>query len=81
MKLQELNNLFTEDCQYMRLYDLSNDSEVCFEGQICEMPVEYYKRKIILIETITETEFDGYLGIYIATKGENEYYKIYNEEE
>ena len=81
MTLTEFNNLFIEDCQYIRLYDLANEDEICFEGQICEMPKRYNRRRIILFETMTEEDFDGYFGIFIATKNENEYYDNYNSDE
>ena len=80
MKIRELYNLFTEDCQFIRLYDLANDSEICFEGQISEATDEYDDNRIIIIETMIEEYFDGYLCIYIATENEDEYYEKYNEE-
>lgn len=80
MIVKELANLFVENCQYFRLYDLANNDKIVFEDKISKLPIEYKARRVIMIETIYEDiEFDGYLGIYIATKNEDEYWEKYND--
>jgi hypothetical protein len=78
MTLNDFIKLFTEDCQYVRLYDLAEDDEVIFEGQIKDILPQYKMRKIILFETMLAEDFDGYFGIYIATQNEDKYYESYN---
>ena len=80
--LYRLTKLFIEPTQYLRLFDLANDSKVCFEGQISELPLKYKVRRIIMIEPIEEDEyFDGYLNIYIATENDDEYFAKYYDVE
>lgn len=79
MTIKEFNDLFIYDTQYIRLFDLANDDEIIFENQINKMPTEFEKYRIILFETMEEEFFDGYFGVYIATKNEDEYYENYHD--
>lgn len=79
MTIKEFNDLFTDDEQYIRLYDLANDDEILFENQIEKMPNKFEKYKVILLETMEEEFFDGFLGVYIATKDEDFYYDKYHD--
>ena len=81
MTLKEFNMMFTDDCQYIRLYDLANNDIVIFEGQIKDTPSEYLNNKLIVFETMYEEYFDGYFGIFIATENEDDYYDEYYEDE
>ena len=86
--LNDFIKCFMEDVQYIRLFDLANDSEICFEDQISKMPLKYKVRNIIMIEPFYESDveyFDGYINIYIATKDQQywyeQYYDVDDEEE
>ena len=81
LTIRRFNKFFNYDEQYIRLFDLANDCEVCFEGQIKEMPTKFKVRRIIMFDTMFEDDYDGYFGIYIAMKDEDEYYNQYNEDE
>ena len=80
MIVKELADLFIEDCQYFRIYDLANKDKIVFEDTIDKLPLKYKVKRVIMIETIYEdVEFDGYLGIYIATENEDEYWEKCND--
>ena len=81
INLRQFFYMFDTDEQWINLYDTANDGKLLFNGQINEVPEEFYDRRVILLETQTEIEFDGCLGIWIATENEDEYYDEYNEEE
>ena len=81
MTIKDFIFLFVDDSQYLRFFDLSNDYKVVFEDKIKNIPIDFYQRKIILFETMLEDDFDGYFGIYIATKNEDYYYNLYNDED
>ena len=73
MKLREFVNLFTTDEQLIRLIDISNDYKILFQDKISKMPNNYDQRVIICIDTMEEDDFDGFLGVCIATKNEEDY--------
>lgn len=80
LTIEQFNNIFIDDDQYIRLYDLANNDEICFEGQIREMPDNFLKYRVILFETMVEDDFDGFFGVFIATENEDKYYNEYYEE-
>ena len=79
MNIREFVNLFNDDCQMIRLFDMANKEKIVFEGEINKMPDDFDNCTVIYLDTMIEDIFDGHLGIFIATENEEDY--LDNEED
>lgn len=73
MKIKEFVNLFNDDCQMIRLFDMAHQYTTVFEGEINELPDDFNDCTVIYLDAMVEDVFDGHLGIFIATENEEEY--------
>ena len=73
MRIKKFMDLFTDASQLIRIFDISRNSIILFEGEIDEIPHELNRFFVISIDTMIEDEFDGFLGINIATVNEWDY--------
>lgn len=64
MDLYNLRNLFIDETQLVRIYDLKNDAELIYEGSFNELPSELESFDVSSIDNIYPDN-DGYLGINI----------------
>lgn len=65
MDLQTLRDLFVDDTQDVRIYDLSGDvPNIIYEGAFGDMPEELDYQEIMSIDILDRIN-DGFLGINI----------------
>lgn len=81
MNIREFVNLFNDDCQMIRLFDMANKDKIVFEGEINELPDDFDNCRVIYLDTMIEDVFDGHLGIFIATGNEENYLDDDEEED
>lgn len=81
MKIREFVNLFNDDCQLIRLFDMAHKEKIVFEGKISELPSNFDNLTVIYLDTMIEDVFDGHLGIFIATENEEDYFDDDEEED
>ena len=68
MYVNDLIDIFVDDSQHVRLYDLASD-EVIFDGELCDIPYELSECEICSIDSLYKTNnFDGYITINIDTE-------------
>lgn len=64
MTVYELRELFIDDAQLVRLYNLDSE-EYIFEGNFYDLPTEYEDYEVLSIDNLYKENFDGYIVINI----------------
>lgn len=67
MSIYELRELFTDDSQLIRIYDIGANENI-YEGEICDVPEYLEDAEICSIDTVYKIDFDGYITINIETE-------------
>ena len=67
MYVNDLIDIFVDDSQHVRLYDLASD-EVIFDGELCDIPYELSECEVCSIDSLSKLNFDGYITINIDTE-------------
>ena len=71
MTLYDLKDLFTDDSQLIKVYDLTSE-EIVYEGELAELPYELEDYEVGSIDTVYKIDFDGYITFNIEITEEEE---------
>lgn len=70
MTLYDLKELFVDDSQLIRIYNLGSE-EYLYEGEFADLPTELEDYEVMSIDTIYKIDFDGYITINIEMEDED----------